>query len=464
MKGENLEKKVLDGQKGKPYSDIWVVVIVVILTVSAIGIGILLWLKYSPQEEPADPYIYIGGVAYDRNITEIILSNSDFDDYSALNEFENLQRVDLKQLDLSPDKYDIIARKLSGKDVIWNVPFNGNKIASDIETLTLTPGISPNELWTVKYFNHLKKLNAENYPLCDELYAVMQEKTVSGSDCEFNCTSQIYGKNIDSSMNEITLSGMRISNLDELRGAIKFFPGLKKIEMCDCGLNNETMGKLRDEFPNVQFVWIVRFLDYEVRTDAHVFSTLVDWGDEIEGTQRSFAPLFRYCTELRALDLGHHYITGIDEITNLKKLQVLILGDNSIQDISPLAELKDLTYVELFMNRIDSVEPLSKLENLQELNICINGKITDAETLLNCKRLKVLYASRCGISRDTVAKLEAGLPEGCILNTTARNAIHTGWRKGDKNAAIRKAFKNWKYVEEFQDWEHIKYKDGAKLK
>lgn len=464
MKDENFESEVLAAQKSKTHSKILIVAVVVILAAAAIGTGIFFWIRNSSPEEILDPYIYINGVAYDRNITEIVLSDSDIDDYSVLNEFEYLQKVDLKQLDLSPEKYDEIALVLSGKDVVWSVPFNGDKTDSDIEKLTLTSDIPAEELVMVKYFNHLKKINAENYPLCDELYDVMQSKTVSGSDCEFNCTSQIYGKDIDSSMTELILSKTRISDLDELRNAIRFFPNLEKIEMCDCGLNNATMGELRDEFPEVQFVWIVRFLHYEVRTDAQVFATLVDWGDEIEGNQKTFSPLFEYCTELRALDLGHHYITNIDGITNLKKLQILILGDNSIEDISPLAELQDLNYIELFMNNINSVEPLSKLENLQELNICINGKVTDAETLLNCKNLKVLYASRCGISNDTVAKLEEGLPEGCILNTTTRNAIHTGWRDSEKNEAIRKAFKNWQNVEEFQDWEHVTYKEGAKLK
>jgi Leucine-rich repeat (LRR) protein len=195
-----------------------------------------------------------------------------------------------------------------------------------------------------------------------------------------------------------------------------------------------------------------------VRTDAQSFSTLVNIGESFYGNEETFAPLFKYCTELRALDLGHHQIANISGIANLTKLQTLILADNKIVDISPLAELKDLNYVELFFNKITDVSPLTKLENLEDLNLCYNPGITNATELTKCKKLNRLYISNCRLSYNEISTLKNGLPENCEFNSWVQNAVYQGWRTNTKNAAIRKAFSNWQNVKEYPDWEHVIYK------
>ncbi len=403
------------------------------------------------------PYIYVGGEAYDRDSTEITLSGEVLEDYSPLTEFENLQKLDLRGQELSAEQFEQIFQMLDGVEILWSVPINDTRYDSNIESFTITTDIPANCLEMMKYFTSLKTINAEYYPLCDELYEVWQS-IPEDSECAFNCKAKIYDIDVDNSTTELILNKMKISDLSELHSAIKFFPNITKIEMCDCGFSNEEMGALREQYPQVQFVWNIRFLRYTVRTDAQVFSTLVDVDDSFAGNQTTFSPLFKYCTELRALDLGHHYITDISEIVNLKKLQVLILADNRIKDISPLAELTELNYVELFFNRFTYLSPHTKLEKLEDVNICFNRRVTNPTVMTECKNLKRLYISGCALDSNEIATLKKGLPEGCELNTWTDNAVNTGWRSNKKNAAIRKAFYRWKNVVSFEDWEHITYK------
>lgn len=457
MKASDLEKQVLKGQRKKSHGEIWIFVIVLAVALAAAGgifyhRGGMEWLY-----EVTHPYIYVGGAAYDRDATEIVLSGEVIEDYSPLAEFKNLRKVDLREQELSPEQFEQISEMLSGVEIVWSVPINNTRYDSGIDSFTITPDIPADCLEMLKYFTSLKSINAEYYPLCDELYAVKQS-IPEGSECVFNCKAKIYGVEVDNSTVELILNKIKISDLSELHSAIKFFPNITKIEMCDCGISNEVMGALREQYPQVQFVWNIRFLHYTVRTDAQVFSTLVNLGDSFEGDQTTFSPLFKYCTELRALDLGHHHITDISEIVNLKKLQVLILADNRINDISPLAELKELNYVELFFNRFTDLTPLTKLEKLEDVNICFNRRVKNPTVMTECKKLKRLYISGCSLDQGEIAALKSGLPKGCELNTWTDNAVNTGWRKNKKNAAIRRAFYRWKKVKSFEDWEHITYK------
>lgn len=456
MKDSDFEKQVLKGQRKKSYGELWIFVIVFIVALAAAG-G-LFYFRGGAEwiYDMMHPYIYVGGVGYDRDSTEITLGGNVLDDYSPLAEFENLQKVDLRGQELSAEQFEQISEMLGDVEILWSVPINNTRYDSNIESFTITPDMPTYCLEMIKYFNSLKFINSEYYPLCDDLYAVKQS-IPQDSECVFNCKAKIYEIEVDDSTTELILNKMKISDLSELHSAIKFFPNITKIEMCDCGLSNEEMGALREQYPQVQFVWNVKFLRYIVRTDALVFSTLVDEGDSFAGDQTTFSPLFKYCTELRALDLGHHQITDISEVVNLKKLQVLILADNKITDISPLAELTELNYVELFFNRFTDLSPLTKLEKLEDVNVCFNKRVTNPTVLTECKNLKRLYISGCSLDKNEIAALKKGLPEDCELNTWTDNAVKTGWRNNKKNAAIRKAFYRWKKVTGFEDWEHITY-------
>ncbi len=457
MRYSEFEKQVLKGQRKKSHGEIWIFIVVFVVALAAAG-GIF-YFKGGAEwlYELTHPYIYVGDVAYERDVTEIKLSGEEVKDYSPLTEFENLEKLDLREQQLSAEQFEEISEMVEGVEILWSVPINNTRYDSNIESFTITPDMPTVSFKMIKYFTSLKFINSEYYPLCDELYEVKQSISAD-SECVFNCRAKIYDIDVDNSTTELILNNTKISNLSELHNAIKFFPNITKVEMCNCGFSNEKMGELREQYPQVQFVWNIKFLRYTVRTDAQVFSTLVDLGDSFMGDQDDFSPLFKYCTELRALDLGHHYITDISEIVNLKKLQVLILADNKITDISPLAELKDLNYVELFFNRFTDLTPLTKLPKLEDVNICFNRRVTNPTVMTECKNLKRLYISGCSLDKNEIATLKKGLPKGCELNTWTDNAVNTGWRDNKKNAAIRKAFYRWKNVVSFESWEKVTYK------
>ena len=406
-----------------------------------------------------DSSVTISGTKYPPDTESIVLSDYQTDDYSAFAQLKNLKTLDVTALSLSTEDYEKIRFQVAPEvDIIWSVPLSIGSFSSHSEELTLSGPVCDQDAHNIEYFSALQNLTVHDTEINENLATLLTTVSENNPDVDINCSSSIYGVKIDRTTELLDLNEIPIQSPDQLCLAIELFPNVRTIEMCDCGLRNEIMQGLREEYPDIKFVWKISFLNYRVRTDIQVFSTLA-FNANRSATSKSFQPLFRYCTELRALDLGHMAITDISEISNLKKLHTLILADNQISDISPLAELKELVYIELFQNRIRDVSPLLELPNLEDLNLCYNGRMENPTVLTGCQKLKRLYISHCSLDSDEISELRKGIPEGCEYNYTAPNCVHSGWRTtaNARNTKIREAFKNWRKVKEYPTWDNIVY-------
>ena len=401
--------------------------------------------------------VFIAGKTYPADSTSFTVTDPDFD-YSRLARFHSLQSVDVTAMKVEEEQYQRIRAQLGEPiEILWNVPFNGDRLPSNTTELHITSEPGETDVSLLSYFTHLTDVTVNYMDSFEKLYSIMKVIRETNPDVRFQCSTCLYGVPLDSSTESLILNDIPIPDTDTLCRAIEVFPLLQKIEMCGCGLSDEVMGQLRETYPSVEFVWTVHFLHFDVRTDAQVFSTLaLDYSRP--GDSETFAPLFRYCTELRALDLGHMRITDISEIRNLKKLHTLILADNRISDISPLADLKELNYIELFQNDISDISPLLELPHLEDLNFCYNPNLQNPTSITQCMTLKRLYYSHCHIYQKDIATIQQDLPSDCEFNWTADNCVYDGWRNNDKNKMIRKAFKNWRKVKEYTSWDNIVYK------
>lgn len=409
----------------------------------------------------SDSSVTVAGVTYPQETEQVTLTEYDSDDYSPFGKLQNLRTLDVTAIDLSADDYHHIRSQLGQEiEILWSVPLTQGKLPSNTSGLSFSGGIQETDAHNIKYFTDLKNLEITDAEINDSLYTAITSATENNPDILISCSTEIYGVKFDSSTELLDLNNIPIQSPDLLCLAIELFPNIKTVEMCDCGLSNQVMQGLREEYPQIRFVWTVSFLHYKVRTDIQVFSTLAT-NYLRPGNTETFLPLFRYCTELRALDLGHMAITDISEVRNLKKLHTLILADNYISDISPIADLKELVYVELFQNRISDVSPLLELPLLEDLNLCYNPRMENPTVLTGVARLRRLYISHCSLDANEISALQNGVPSGCELNYTAPNCVFSGWRTtaDARNTKIREAFKNWRNVKEYPTWDNIIYKE-----
>ena len=101
-----------------------------------------------------------------------------------------------------------------------------------------------------------------------------------------------------------------------LRNLIAVCPKLKHIDtLAKTSLKNSVIIPLLEEFPDIQFDWIVHIKTYKVASNATAFSTKrgAHYGTPLNSED---CELFKYVPGLRALDLGHH-----DDIVSLDFLK-----------------------------------------------------------------------------------------------------------------------------------------------
>ena len=403
--------------------------------------------------------VKVGGVAYAVSTTDFVVTLSDFDDYEGLKQLEHLKTLDISALDLTTEQYDAIAAKVDDDvSILWNVPVGEKKFLNTETELTL----SPDELTALqnnrKYFRRIDSVTLDgSCKLTEDLAAAAQDLRSDFPDLSLTLQSKVYGVKADSSMDKLTLDNIAISDLNQLKLAMQVFPNIKTYEMCYCGLSNDVMGGLREEYPDVNFVWVVVCGRFQVRTDAQIFSTW-EYEKAPQYNEKTFSPIFKYCTELRALDVGHHSIADLSELTNLKKLQVLDLTDNLVTDISPLAELEDLRYLVFPYNKVKDLSPLENNKNLEDLCIINNNRIKNASVVTKLPNLKRLYISYCKISDEEMEVIVNGIPKDCELQNKYYDLnVGSGWRWNERVTALREAFGHWKKVKEFHSWDDVVY-------
>lgn len=239
--------------------------------------------------------------------------------------------------------------------------------------------------------------------------------------------------------------------MQELTEFLDQFPSLDHVDMFGTKVQKADIELLTERYPDVTFGWTIHIFGkkrgHDVRTDQTAFSTLhgdcySHYSDQLD--------VLRYCTELRALDIGHNLVTDISFLSDLKELRVLIVACNCVEDISVLAGLDKLEYVELFSNKIRDLSPLAELPHLMDLNITYN-KPGSVDLLYNMSSLKRLWMGHCfKLDKQSLAALREALPNTELI--TEGEPTQNGWRKHPHYEVIREMFATGVYIPFEDSW------------
>ena len=253
----------------------------------------------------------------------------------------------------------------------------------------------------------------------------------------------LYGRHFNTTDTFMDLNRVKIGDhCAALREILPYMTNCCQVDMEDCGIRNEEMAVLRDDFPSVKIVWRVHFNIYSARTDeTRILASIRD----INMTGDTVACL-KYCTEVRYLDLGHNIINDISFVEYMPDLEVAILAINYWTDASPLASCTKLEYLEMFNTNCRDLTPLAGLKNLKHLNIgwLMNLKdITPLYGLTQLERLWIGSSQYNSIPREQLREIREKLPN-TEINTTTENPTEEGWRF-DENKEMVPRYKQLYY-------------------
>lgn len=406
--------------------------------------------------------VNIEGDLYHTDITSLDLSDHGFTDAKTF----------MQKLDYLPDLKTVIFGKVTipqtekvqlcaafpdiSFEVIGSYEIYGKTVLENTEELDLRDVHLDASLYDqLALLEQLQSVDLHDQPLtiAERVALANQFPEVS-----FGWTVNYDGEEYDSSITELDLSGKKIEEdgLDAIKEAVSQLPDLEILNLCDCGLPNETLQKLQDELDDVKVVWRIYLgTRWSLRTDQVAFSVLIVHYDYPRMTSQSIEVL-KYCTDLRALDLGHQAISDLSVIGDyLPELRLLILADNAISDITPLAKLTHLHYIELFVNRISDISPLRELHELVDVNISYNGGLYDIEPLLHSPMMQRVWLESTSVGGNGFALLEQTYPEAKIVRYGS-GSVDQGWRWG--NARYEQMMDMWfndYYGDEFSKYDDL---------
>ena len=265
----------------------------------------------------------------------------------------------------------------------------------------------------------------ENGPDWEQLRALSE--AAANADLDYRFT--IGGREFNLNATELDLNHIPMEDEGALvRQVIACMPNLNRLVMDSCGVSNEAMASIRDDYPWVEVVWRIWFGDcYSVRTDVEkILASIPGIGGNLKSEELDRTLI--YCTKLKYLDLGHNVtIRDVEFLRYMPDLEVLILAMNHLGDLSPLADCHKLEYLELFLSDISDLSPLSGLTELRHLNIGVCHMLEDLTPIYGLELERLYVGQDTGIPREQIEEYERLHPD-CEVDKIAIDTSSGTWR------------------------------------
>ena len=375
--------------------------------------------------------VNIYGERIDCEASELTLNAEKIRNWAALKEefemFTQLKHVTVEGV-ISPDQAARLLSSAGDIETSYTVSFRRTEIMSDVETVDfsyLEPSDFDEIAKVLKNLPKIQKINlmtekgTSNFKLedADRLQNLKEGLRVNFKMEAFGVSFSLADEVV--SFNDIDLK----KNLDEVKALLPYLRKVERVEMMNCGIDNETMAKLRDEFPKPKVVWSVVISGYRpIPTDVIMIKLSAAGGRTL--TDRQITPL-KYCRELKYVDLGHNKLHKLDFVKDLPNLEVLIMYD-PVTSLKGIEACKKLEYFECFSCMIKDLSPLAECTELRHLNLS-NNLITDITPLYGLTNLERLWISRNKIPESQIKEFLKHVPN-CVVNITAHNPTGEGWR------------------------------------
>ena len=349
-----------------------------------------------------------------------------------------LTGITLRKTDLTMEQLTALREGFPELDVSYTVYLLDQEQDSTVTTLDLS-NITETELASAA-----RKLglfpDLETVELCgsDGVSKLSQEQAreliAAAPNAVFHYAFDFYGKTLSTDMEEVSLKGVKIGDEGEetIRSALDMLSNCKRFVLEDCGLSNEVLAKLREDYRDkTKIVWRVYFGGGSSMTDAQVIRCVYDLKD-------SNCADLRYCEDAVYADFGHdEYLNTCDFIAGMPNLEVLILSGSPIKTLEPLSGCKKLKVLEISnCGYITDVSPLAGCESLEMLNI----SYTKVNSLAGLEELPLTHLVAVGGTGSRIPQEDKdGFAENhpdCDTMYTGSQEFGVGWRYSDKETQM----------------------------
>lgn len=365
-------------------------------------------------------YVQVGDSYWSQDWEELTLKNADLQELEEkLPLLPGVKRIHLTGQLPSYDGLQKIMEDHPAIEVTWDVSFRGQGYRMEEPFLNMD-GVELRFAEAKDLFSYLPQLEEVDLRGCSLTVDECKALCRSFPDILFRFELPVYDVVYSTDVEEIDISGNALSDPREAEELLTYFPKLKKLVMCDCGIDNVVMEDLNRRHEDVQFVWSVKLGQKMFRTDITYFMP-VKYGFSVG--DYALENLI-YCHNIVCIDLGHQQVYKIDWAREMPDLRFVLLGDTPVEDISPLENHTKLAYLELFLTRVKDTEPLVSCTALEDLNFSYTQ--ADAEPISRMTWLKRVWWSGWWQAQSLLPK---ALPDA-ELEFHSSSSTGKGWREG----------------------------------
>lgn len=368
---------------------------------------------------------------------------------SQLSHFSSVRTVNLPDVSFTADEQRSLAAAYPGVSFFWNVQIGSQSVSNLTAELSLAGEDAAALAQLAAALDLLPRLRTVELtgctaPVADRLAFIEQHPDVSAG-----WTVSVEGQEFAWNTEFIDLNNYSIADVAALEAAFAELPKLTQVDMCDTNLSYEQLDALNRKYENIRVVWKVYFGNYYLRTDAEYFIAAA-WGDNKVYLTDDDIDCWKYCTDLRGLDIGHMNITDLSFLQYMPRMTYLIIAECPITDISPLAQLKELRYLEMFQTNVSDISPLLECTALKALNLAyMNVKQDNAWSVLpKLTNLDLLWYPSVPLSATQRRQLADALPNTTLFLYDGCEPSGGIWRYNP-------------YYYEMRDFFHMYYMPGG---
>ena len=173
---------------------------------------------------------------------------------------KNSESLDLRGEELTTQDYQELTRKLPNCEILWDVPFQGFRVSSDAQAVTINQ-LSGQDIGMLEYLPRLNRLTVIS---CRD-YEALMDFAAGHPQLHVSCPVPIGDDSFPQDSTEMTVAD---ADVPELERTLHFFDKLAKVTLTGTLPNQGELDDLIATFPDIFFLWQVPVGNITVGSDA----------------------------------------------------------------------------------------------------------------------------------------------------------------------------------------------------
>ena len=336
-----------------------------------------------------------------------------------------LRSVTLPRTTLTWEELEALKAAHPALEIRYTVDILGAEYMPDVTTLDLSAMTEEQAEDVLKPLSLLPELST--LELTGSTATPLQVKAIMEAfpEPEIRYSFQLFGQTLTTDQEEVIFKGVSIGNQGEhdIRQALDILPNCRRFVLDDCGLENEVLAAIREDYPDTNVVWRVHFGKYSVLTDTDTIKAVYNVFDN------TVADL-KYCRDVKYIDMGHNEtLTDISFMGYMPKLEIIIVSGSAVADISCFSNCPNLEFLEMaYCWRLEDLSALKECTRLRFLNVSFTS-VTDLSPLdsLNLERFVCIQSQVPYTERELFTTFH---PD-CWIRFLGSDPYSLGWRYDD---------------------------------